>query len=211
MRTYFPILGFVVLLYTTLPGPAYAQTNPKKHHNSADSRTSSDKTLLSRLYGTMSLKRIKRSFNTYSCKAVQSMELGGTPPVITVNGSMKSMTAILVGYGGKEVSGLFRTNKGYVYGIGNIRGTRTKSTHSVGFSIDYAPPEKPLWQVEEFCMLVFTPALTPGPSLRSLVGKRHNHPNRYLGSTENIVDTLIRESAGTNSKFVTQCCFLMYQ
>ncbi|EDO05330.1 hypothetical protein BBOV_I002480 [Babesia bovis T2Bo] len=171
---------------------------------------SSDNSLLGSLYGVMSLRRIRRSLNQYYCQVAPYISLGDNPPVITVYGNMKSMTGILVGYGTKEVRSMFRPNKGYVYGVGNSRGNRVKSKRNIAFSVDYAPPQQPRWNTEEFCMLVFSPALKFGPSLENLIGKRFDHENRRLGSTENISRTLIRESEGTDSKLVTQCCFLMY-
>ncbi|ORM40527.1 uncharacterized protein BXIN_2138 [Babesia sp. Xinjiang] len=209
----------VLILCTITSLPTYADKNAgqkpaegsvKKSQDEATGKNTG-KTLLSRLYGPVSFKRMRRSFDTYSCTVPPLIKLDSPSPVVTINGRLNSLTAVLVGYGSREVSELFRSNKGYIYGVGNAWKNKNKYIHQVGLTVDYAPPENPRWKAEEFCMLIFSPSLKVGKSLRSLIGKRYNHKNRYLGSTENIVNTLIDESEGTSSKMVTQCCFIMHK
>ncbi|GBE61332.1 signal peptide containing protein, putative [Babesia ovata] len=173
--------------------------------------TSGSKSLSSRRHGYSGFERMRNMFGGHMCTTPESTYLAEAPPAIVVHGRLSSLTAVLVGYGANEVAGTFRSNKGYVYGLGNSVSFFPKFAHRVSFTYDYMPPKQPRWETEEFCALIFSPALNLGPSIISTIGNNANSRQRFLGSTENIVRLLISESAGTRSKLVTQCCFLMHK
>ncbi|CDR95486.1 hypothetical protein, conserved [Babesia bigemina] len=163
----------------------------------------------SRIRASPGLDRMSILFGGHMCTIPENAILTETPPVIVVHGRLSSLTAVLVGYGQNEASGTFRSNKGYIYGVGYAGSYFPKFANRVSFTYDYRPPMHPRWEAEEFCALIFSPALKPGPTIISTVGNASNSPARYIGSTETIVKLLINESVGTKSKLVTQCCFLM--
>ncbi|GIX64113.1 signal peptide containing protein [Babesia caballi] len=210
MDLYFLSVPYALLLLALAP-KRFADALPKGDGATTvkPKPNSSSKSLLSKLYGPMSFKRLANSFGGYTCKVPQRAVLSGASPMVMVNGLPSTITGVLVGYSPNETSRAFRSNKGYIYGYGASRKSMRKFVHNVLFTADYAPPLKPFWTSEEFCVLVFSPALKVGPTLTSILGKPSNSPNRFLGSSEKIASKLISESAGTNSKLVTQCCFLM--
>lgn len=205
-------IGIYILVLYVPVGRVLAQSYDRLSNEDPQERMytpeESSRSLLSRLYGTMDFLRLGKRFGGYTCTIppiIKSKDLS----VITLNGMIYSMTTVLVGYGRNETSDTFRGNKGYIYGVGIKRDFSPRSKHKFSFTVDYAPPVNTKWPSEEFCILVFSPALTIGPSIISTLGKRYNDRRRYFGSTENIVSTLIRESPKTKSRLVTQCCFIM--
>ncbi|KAK1442986.1 hypothetical protein BgAZ_305040 [Babesia gibsoni] len=173
-----------------------------------DDEGSHSKTLLSRLYGPKYIGGFSQPLREYTCEVDPSM-FSRDLSLVTVNGGITSMTAVLVGYGLDESVDTFRGNKGWVYGIGTKKNLYYKLKNQFSLTVDYNPPEDAMWDEDEFCILLFSPALTMGPSLKATIGKPPSDARRNFGSTENLTKVLLDESPNTRSKLVTQCCFIM--